>query len=452
MAAGITWQWETFPEYLDVLDALPKGINYAAYIGHSSLRTWAMGERAFEKEATEDDLLLMEGQLRDALKAGAIGFTTSRTNNHETSDNRPVASRFASWEEVSRLVTAMGNAGGGIFEMAPEVAWAAADPEVRDEFCARLLKLALKSGVTITVPTIPGPVAREAWQGQLAFLDAANAVGGKIFAQSHTRGVTILLSFLSQLPFDSLPEWQSLRAKPLEEQKRLLRDPAIRQRLVHEAHHGNYGHAIGPEARKPDWNQFYIFDQPFPPYPTVTELAEKRGVDPVEAMIDLALESDFRQLFLQYLGPAPYPEDLLTIMRHPHTVTTFSDTGAHVSQISDGSLQTYLIAHWARERKAFSLEQAVHMVTAAPAAAWGFADRGLLREGMAADINVFDFQRLMPGMPVITYDLPGGAKRLVSHTDGILATIVAGEITVREGRHTGALPGRLLRRTTAGSR
>jgi N-acyl-D-aspartate/D-glutamate deacylase len=176
----------------------------------------------------------------------------------------------------------------------------------------------------------------------------------------------------------------------------------------------------------------------------VAEVAASRGVDPVEAMIDLASETDGAQLFLQELN-VPDPEITLAIMRHPRTVMTFSDAGAHVGQIMDCSIQTHLLAYWVRERQEFTLEEAVRMVTLAPARSWGFFDRGLIREGMAADINVFDPETIAPALPQVVHDLPGGARRLEQHAVGILATIVAGEVLIREGRHTGALPGRLLR-------
>ena len=162
-------------------------------------------------------------------------------------------------------------------------------------------------------------------------------------------------------------------------------------------------------------------------------------------MIELALESDFRVNFIQYNGKVPSDDELLTIMRHPHVVTTFSDTGAHVGQVNDAGLQAWFLAYWGRERKAFQLEEAVRMITAVPAQRWRLDGRGLLREGMIADINVFDYQRLMPGMPTMVFDLPGGARRFVNKTEGIFATIVGGEVLMENGDHTGALPGRFLR-------
>ena len=444
MKAAIEWSWETFPEYLDTLERLPKGINYAANIGHSALRTWAMGERAFEQEADADDLALMARQLRDALRAGAIGFSTSRTNNHETSDDRPVASRLASWDEIRALVNVMGETGTGMFEIAQEPAARAKDPAERAEFFDRMRDLAVESGVPFTFGVLSTTRSGDDWRGQLELIDSAAARGGRMYGQSHAREFSVLLSFKTRMPFDVLPEWQEVRALPLAEQARALRDPALRAKLVDAAHHGNYGRAIGAEARKPDFDWIRILDQPVPPNPTVAEVAAQRGVDPVELMINLALDSDFDQFFVQIIANRD-PDHLLEIMRHPRTIVTFSDSGAHVSQIMDSSIQTHLLSHWVRDRQALSLEEAVRMITLEPATAWNLADRGLVREGMVADLNVIDAERVRPAMPTVAEDLPAGAKRLKQGAEGIRATIVSGEVLLEDGEHTGALPGRLLR-------
>jgi N-acyl-D-aspartate/D-glutamate deacylase len=444
MAAGIEWTWETFPEYLDTLDRLPKGINYAANIGHSALRTWAMGERAFDEAAAEDDLQLMERELRDALRAGAIGFTTSRTPNHETSDDRPVASRLADWKEVERLVGVMGDLGVGMFEIAQESNARAKDPQVRDEYFSRMTDLAVRTGVPFTFGVLATTRDGSDWQGQLGMIDAAAAAGGRMYGQAHCREFSVLLSWKTRLPFDVLPEWKEVRALPLDEQARALRDPVLRARLIDAAHHGDYGRAIGAETRKPDYRWIRIMDQPVPPNATVAERAEQLGKDPVELMIDLALETNFEQFFVQAIANRD-PEHLLAIMRHPRTMVTFSDSGAHVSQIMDSSLQTHLLAHWVRDRQALTLEQAVEMITNRLATAWGFSDRGLVREGFRADLNVIDPESVAPQLPSVAWDLPGGAKRLTQHAAGIKATLVNGEILMADGAHTGALPGQLLR-------
>ncbi|HXH84724.1 MAG TPA: amidohydrolase family protein, partial [Candidatus Tectomicrobia bacterium] len=223
MEAGIEWTWTTFPEFLDRLEALPKGINYAGYIGHSALRTHVMGERAFDAAATGDDLRAMERELRDALRAGAVGFTTSRSPAHETPDGRPVASRLASWDEVRRLVNVMGDLDAGIFELAGEgVDRAPGDPALRD-YLDRLRDLAVESGRPITFGVFSRRGVPDVWRAYLALLDETAAAGGRMFAQVHTRSLSALLSFKTQLPFDRLPVWNELRALPLAEQARRLR-------------------------------------------------------------------------------------------------------------------------------------------------------------------------------------------------------------------------------------
>ncbi|MPY92620.1 MAG: amidohydrolase family protein [Acidimicrobiia bacterium] len=444
MAKGIDWTWETYPEYLDTLERLPKGINYAGYVGHSALRTWAMGERAFEEEASPDDLAVMARELRDSLRAGAMGFTTSRTFNHQTSDDRPVASRLANWGEVVALVGVMGDLGAGIFELANEDAARSTDESKRDEYYGRLMDLAVKTGVPMTF----GVNSKREGQGEhrkvLDLLDRTAANGGRMFGQAHAREFNVVLSFKTQIPFDALPEWKELRSWSLDEQKRALGDPSMREKLLRAARDGDWPTGVGAEARKPEYDWIRVMDGPTPPYRTVAEVAAERGVDPAECMIDLALESDFEQFFLQPILNGNL-DVVLEIMRHPRCIPTFSDSGAHVSQLMDSSIPTHLLGYWAREREAFTLEQAVNKITLAPAVAWGFHDRGLLREGLAADLCVFDPEEIGPDMPYVAHDLPGGSVRLVQKSRGIAATVVNGEVLLEDGNHTGANPGQLLR-------
>ena len=444
MEAGIKWGWTTFPEYLDCLAALPKGINYGGYIGHSALRTYVMGERAFEQKASEDDLRAMERELRDALRAGALGFTTSRSPAHETPDERPVASRAASWDEVRRLVGAMGDLNAGIFELAGEgVDRVAGDPGLR-EYHVRLRDLAVETGRPITFGVFSRRGVPDTWRQYLALLDETAAAGGRMFAQVHSRSLSALLSFKTQMPFDRLPLWKELRALPLDEQQRKLRDPALRPKLIEAAGGRSDRRAVGTEAKDADYDWLLVFDTVYGPHRTVAEVARERGQHPAETMIDLALEKDMDAFFLQPV--ANENQDwALELMRHPRTVTTFSDSGAHVSQLMDSSLQTHLLSHWVREKQAFTLEEAVRMLTLVPASLWGFADRGLIREGMAADFVVFDPDTIAALMPEVVDDLPAGARRLTQKTRGIAATVVNGEVLLRDGKHTGALPGQLLR-------
>jgi N-acyl-D-aspartate/D-glutamate deacylase len=436
MAQGIRWSWTTFAEYLDALDGLPKGINYASQIGHSALRTYVMGERAFEEPASDDDLRAMSDELRDALRAGAIGFSTSRTHQHRTSDDRPVASRIASWAEVEHLVHVMGEAGAGIFQYVE-------DPPDEDRLAARndeLIALSASAGVPFAAPAIAFA------DRVLPLLDLCAERGGRMFGLAHCRGIGTMSSFRTQLPFDRLPVWRELRALPLEEQKARLKDPALVGQLVRSAHESAYGEAVGGEARPPEFERMRVLDAPMPPNPSVAEMARERGVDPVALMIQLSLETDLSQFFAQTLTPYDH-DDIARILRHPRTVMAFSDSGAHVSQMSDASIQTHLLGYWTRSLREFRFEEAIRMLTLAPARAWGFHDRGLLREGMIADINLIDPETVAPAMPKVVHDLPAGEKRIEQRATGIAATIVGGEVLIRDGVHTGALPGRLLRKS-----
>ncbi|PYM45835.1 MAG: amidohydrolase [Candidatus Rokuibacteriota bacterium] len=445
MAAGIEWKWTTFPEFLDCLDALPKGINYAGYLGHCALRTYVMGERAFEQAASEDDLHAMERELRDAIRAGAIGFTTSRSPIHETPDGRPVASRLATWDEVRRLVGVMGDLNAGLFELAGEaVGRELSDPVAFRDYHVRLRDLAVETGRPVTWGNFSRLDAPDVWRRYLDLLDETAAAGGRMFAQVHSRGLNVVLSFKTQLPFDHLPAWKPFRALALAEQRQRLRDPETRRRLIAGAHERPERRALGTEARPFPYEWIFLYDTVAGPHRTVAEIARERGVDPAEAMIDLALEKDLDRFFVHPVANEDQ-DTVLEMMRHPRAVVTFSDSGAHVSQIVDSSLQTHLLSHWVRAKQAFTLEQAVRMLTLVPATYWGFADRGLVREGFVADLIVFDPDTISPEMPEVVNDLPAGARRLVQRARGIAATIVNGEVLLRDGKHTGALPGQLLR-------
>jgi N-acyl-D-aspartate/D-glutamate deacylase len=255
----------------------------------------------------------------------------------------------------------------------------------------------------------------------------------------------VLLSFEAHTPFDKWDVWKDIRALPLEEQKAKLRDPAIKAKLVEVASRPYTGpRVVGAEARPPQWEWVYPMADMGWDHPSMAELARQRGVHPVELMIDLALEHDFKIYFRQPIANENQGH-VLEMMRHPRSLVTFSDSGAHVAQIMDSSLQTHLLSHWVRDRQAFTLEQAVRMITYDTATNWGFHDRGLLREGMTADIVVFDPERIAPRMPEVVNDLPAGAQRLKQYADGLLATVVAGEVVLKDNQHTGALPGKLLR-------
>ena len=448
MLAGIDWTWETFPEYLATVERLPKAINYGAYIGHSALRMYVMGKRALHETATDEDLDRMAAAVKEAIRAGAMGFSSSRAHTHVTPDNTPVASRIADWSEIDRLVGAMAELGAGIFQVGPDISGGLA----QRTFLARLKQVALQSGRPVMFGTIasrqgddPNP-----WTYQLEYLDECAAAGARVWGQTTTRSINAIFSLKSYLPFDVLPAWRELRRLSLAEQKRRLAEPATRSRLVAEEAtmkpRDNVlqgGGAATTDPRKPDYDNLYAMKDVEWNDPTVAQLAVARGQHPVEVMIDLALEND-NQVFVQPLVNE-HPDQVLGMLRHPRTLATFSDSGAHVCQEMGSSLQTHMLSYWVRAKQAFTLEEAVRKLSFDNASAWGITDRGLLREGYRADLVLFDAARVRPAMPTVETDLPGGARRLVQKAHGIAATVVNGEVTLENGRPTGRLPGSLLR-------
>ncbi len=448
MLAGIDWTWETFPEYLATVDRLPKAINYGAYIGHSALRMYVMGKRALSEPATEEDLARMTAAVKDAIRAGAMGFSSSRSTTHVTPDDTPVASRIAEWSEVDRLVGAMGELGAGIFQVGPDISGGPA----QRAFLARLMRVALESGRPVMFGTISSRqgVDPNPWTYQLEYLDECAAAGARVWGQTTTRSINAIFSLKSYLPFDVLPAWRELRRLPLAEQKQRLADPATRRALVADEARMKPrdnvfqgGGAATTDPRRPDYDNLYAMKDVHWDDPTVAQLAAARGQHPVEVMIDLALAND-NQVFVQPLVNE-HPDHVLGMLRHPRTLATFSDSGAHVCQEMGSSLQTHMLSYWVRARQAFTLEQAVRKLSFDNAAAWGLADRGLLRAGYRADLVLFDPAQVRPAMPTVEADLPGGARRLVQKAEGIAATIVNGEVTLENGKPTGRLPGLLLR-------
>jgi N-acyl-D-aspartate/D-glutamate deacylase len=448
MLAGIDWTWETFPEYLATVDRLPKAINYGAYIGHSALRMYVMGKRALSETATDEDLTRMAGAVKEAIRAGAMGFSSSRATTHVTPDNTPVASRIADWAEVDRLVGAMAELGAGIFQVGPDISGGLA----QRAFLARLQRVAVESGRPVMFGTIasrqgddPNP-----WTYQLEYLDQCAAAGARVWGQTTTRSINAIFSLKSYLPFDVLPAWRELRRLPLPEQKRRLADPATRRQLMAEEatmkprdNVFQGGGAATTDPRRPDYDNLYAMKDVNWNDPTVAQLAAARGQHPVEVMIDLALENE-NQVFVQPLVNE-HPDQVLGMLKHPRTLATFSDSGAHVCQEMGSSLQTHMLSYWVRAKQAFTLEAAVRKLTFDNASAWDITDRGLLRAGYRADLVLFDEARVKPAMPTVEADLPGGARRLVQKAEGIAATIVNGEVTLEHGKPTGRLPGALLR-------
>lgn len=451
MAAGIDWTWETFPEYLATVERLPKAINYGMYIGHSALRMYAMGRRAFTEKATEDEMVRMADLVKEALRAGAMGFSSSRASTHVTPDNTPVASRIAEWEEIDRIVAAMAELDAGIFQVGPDIASGAA----HRAFLARLREVALayKRPIMFGVLATKQGDDPTGWAYQTRYIDETVAAGGRMFGQGTTRSINAIFSLKSYLPFDVLPAWRKVRDLPLDEQKRRLADPEVRRELVAAEERMKPrdnvfqgGGAATTDPRKPDYSNLYALNGVDWDDPTVEQLSKARGKHPVEVMIDLSLANE-NQVYVQPLVNET-PDDVLGILKHPRTLATFSDSGAHVAQEMGSSLQTHLLSYWVRKRGAFTLEEAVKKITHDNAAAWDMTDRGMVREGFRADLNLFEEARIRPSLPTVERDLPGGARRLVQKAEGIRATLVNGAVAFENGEATGAYAGTVLKGKT----
>jgi N-acyl-D-aspartate/D-glutamate deacylase len=448
MAAGIDWTWETFPEYLATVERLPKAINYGMYIGHSALRMYVMGERALSEKATEDDMARMAAAVQEALKAGAMGFSSSRASTHVTPDDTPVASRIAEWEEIDRILAAMAALDAGIFQIGPDIA---SGPRHRI-FLERLRKVALdyKRPIMFGVLATKQGDDPTPWNYQTKYIDETVAAGGRMYGQGTTRSINAIFSLKSYLPFDVLPAWRQIRALPIDEQKKRLQDPAVRRELVaaeekmkprDKTFQG--GGAATTDPRKPDYANLFALKGTDWDDPTVDQLAKARGQHPVEVMIDLSVR-DENQIYVQPLVNES-PDDVLGILKHPRTLATFSDSGAHVCQEMGSSLQTHFLSYWVRKRGAFTLEQAIKKLTHDNAEAWDLKDRGQVREGFRADLVLFEEDRIRPILPTVEKDLPGGARRLVQKAEGIRATLVNGAVAFENGEATGARQGAVLK-------
>ncbi|NKB57537.1 MAG: amidohydrolase family protein [Alphaproteobacteria bacterium] len=446
--AGVDWTWETFPEYLDAVDRAPKGINYGAYIGHSALRMYVMGERALSDRATDDDVAKMAAAVSEAVKAGAVGFSTSLSTTHSTPAGLPVASRYADWSEIDRLVGAMTDLNAGIFQVGPDVSSGTA----QKGFFKELQRVALESGRPVMFGTIATQMADDptSWQFQTEMIDDTVAKGGRMYGQSSTRPISVIFSLKSNLPFDVLPTWKEIRSLPIAEQQQRLADPETRKKLVAEeatmrprgAEFQGGGDATTNPMR-PDYENLLAMQGVDWNDPSVAELARQRNTGPVETMIDLMLENE-DQLFIQPIVNVN-KDDVQGMLKHPRTLATFSDSGAHVCQEMGSSLQTHMLSYWVRDRQAFTLEEAVRMLTFDNASAWELPNRGLIRTGYAADLVVFDADTIKPQMPTVVQDLPGGAKRLIQKANGIAATVVNGKTAFENGVSTGDYAGRLLK-------
>ncbi len=445
MNEGIDWTWDSFPEFFDAVDQLPKGLNYAGYVGHSALRTHAMGQRAMEEQANEDDLAEMKRALADGMRAGAVGFSTSRTWSHRTTTGKPVASRLANWHELLELTGVLRDLGTGIVQLARENV--IDDPDERQVEYDQLKELALDHGLPVTFGnTWYRHTHPDLWRSQVQLIDEIAAAGGKVLMQGTAAWNGSLRSFETMTPYDMIPVWKDFRLLPLEEQEAGLRDPEMRAKLVDavKAHKHNPDPSLPNLLQRPvEWDWTFPLHNTLPPHPSVADIAAERGAEPIDVFLDLALEKHLKLFFIQ---PSHNQDQdaVLAMIRHPNCVVTFSDAGAHVATTVN-PIHGHLLGHWVRNAQAITMEAAIRKITFDLAAFWGLKGRGWLREGYHADIVVFDPETIAPEMPELLHDLPAGAPRIMQKSAGIRTTIVNGQILMRNNEHSGAYPGQLLR-------
>jgi N-acyl-D-aspartate/D-glutamate deacylase len=444
---GLAWNWESFPDYLDALAARPRDIDLCAQLPHGALRVYVMGERGARLEqATEADIAEMRRLTEAAMRAGAIGFTTSRTLNHRTVKGDPTPSLRAAEDELMGIALGMRDAGQGVIELISDFD----QPDQATEF-AMLRRLAEASGRPLSLSLAQAHRAPDGWRALLQRIDQAVADGVEIRAQVAPRAIGLLLGLQASLnPFSTLPAYKAIAGQSFEARRAALRDPELRRRILDEAASAD---AADPRNRLLNFRMMFPLGDPVnyepPESESLANLAARQGADPTALAYDMLLEDEGRQfLYVPFANYARFNLDACgEMIGAANTVMGLGDGGAHVGIIADASFPTYLLSHWGRDRAhgRFDVATLVKRQTADTARAVGLHDRGVLAQGMKADLNVIDFDRLAIEKPVMAFDLPAGGKRLLQKARGYRHTIVSGIETYRDGEPTGALPGRLVR-------
>ena len=451
---GLPWDWQSFPEYLDSLDRRPHDIDFGAQLPHGALRVHVMGERgANREEATPDDIAAMADLAREAVEAGALGFTTSRTLNHRTSTGDPTPTLTAAADELAGIASGLGAAGKGVLQVV-------SDFIDLDAEWSSLRRMAEESGRPLSISVAQSPLAPDAHERILERIAQANAEGLKVTAQVAPRAVGLLLGFAATLnPFMTNPVYAEVADLPLAERIRALREPDRRTRLL-DAHTNQRDRSKLGGALIQLFDRMYQLGDPpdYEPDPStsVAARAAASGRRPEELALDLLLEDDGKAyLYLPFLNYAAGNLDAVRgMLAHPNAVPGLADGGAHVGTICDGSFPTFLLTHWGRDRAegTFPVEWLIERHTRATARTVGFGDRGVLATGYKADINVIDFDRLAVRPPEFHWDLPAGGRRLLQRAEGYVHTFVSGTEINHDGDPTGATPGRLVRGAQAAPR
>ncbi len=460
LSDGIRWAWETFPEYLDALESLPRSVEVAAQVPHGAVRAYVMGERGGRNEAArEADVARMADLVREAVAAGAVAFSSNRLPLHMSIHGDPVPGTFANEQELAALCRAVREGGGRVVEVVPAGAMGE-DPAAPQREVALYRSLSLETGCTITFSLAQINTDPKHWVGILEATEKANAEGARLVPQVSGRPAGLLLSWETFNPFMERPSYQALLGLSPRERLARLREPETRRAIL--AERDSDGVAMKMMMNSLD-TTFALDGAPaFEPDPdeSVAARIARSGADAHEVLYDTMCElagddagdqPGFLHVFFSgYKGGSL--ADIGEMMRHPATVVGLADGGAHCSMICDASMPTFVLQHWVRDRvrgPRLAVEEAVRMLTRDPAELYGLHDRGTLQAGRRADLNVIDLEALTLRVPEIVRDLPTGAPRVVQRADGYRATVVGGEVTFDAGRDTGARPGGLIRRAAA---
>ncbi len=439
---GLSWDWETFPEYLDALERRPHDIDFAAQVPHGAVRLYVMGERGANRdEATPEEIAEMGELVREAVEAGALGFTTSRTLNHRTSKGEPTPTLTASEPELVGIAEAMGASGKGVLALVSDFL------DVDREFgIFRNMAAAAKRPLSISIAQADR--MPDQWRQVLDHIAAANADGLEVRAQVAARAIGALLGLeATQSPFRGHARYKALLDLSLAEKVAALRDPVFREALLRDEAE------LGPAFHQRFEKMFRLGDPPdYEPRPedSIAAEARRRGMAPWELAYDAILEDEGRNLlYVPFLNYAAGNLDVVHTMHlDEHSIPGLSDGGAHVGTICDASFPTSMLTHWVRDRTRGERLELAHVIrrqTRETARAVGLLDRGTLEPGMRADVNVVDYDALTLHKPEMVFDLPAGGKRLLQRAEGYRHTFVAGTEIYTDGQHTGALPGRLVR-------
>ena len=452
LAEGIQWGWESFPEYLDALERMPRAVDVGTQVPHGAVRGYVMGERGARNQvASAEDIVAMSTIVEEALRAGALGFTSSRTMLHRAKDGKPVPGTFAGHDELIGIGRACVRAGHGVFEIASDFGIGGMHGRFKEDV-DWMHCLAKETGLPISFVLAQGSHNPEEWRAILRWTEAAVADGANLRVQVAARPAGMLLNFDNPMhPFKGHPTYLALQHLPFAERIARLSEPAVRAQLASER-----------STLMGSFDSFFVthFDNMYPlgdppDYePTrersVAAIAAREGRHPQEVLLDAMLADGGRDFIyypiINYADASMEP--LREMLQHPRALLSLSDGGAHCGVICDASAPSYLLTYWARDRTRgarLPLEFVVKLQTRDTALAYGLHDRGLLAPGMLADLNVIDFARLHLHAPEAVHDLPAAGRRLVQRVDGYRATLKRGQVTYRDGVVTGALPGRLVR-------